>query len=84
MKVEIGKEFLYLTWRFIMAFLGDWTGSADRRAGGVIRNATFGKYCKISKEISPPDRFWSVGALTRDWVPNSAPITTRHLSESSL
>jgi len=56
MKAEIGKEIIYLTWRFIMAFLGDWTRSAERFAGEGTRNTTFGKYCKIVEEIFSEDR----------------------------
>ena len=68
MKAEIGKEIIYLTWRFIMAFLGDWTRSAERFAGEGTRNTTFGNYCKIfsSSAFRGARDLGGAGALTRD------------------
>jgi len=73
-----------ITSRNIMLFAEYGEALFLRIAGEGTRNTTFGKYCNISEEIFTQARLWGVGALTRDWVPNSAPITTRHLSESSL
>ena len=77
MKAEIGKEIIYLTWRFIMAFWVTWTGSADRRAGGGARNTSFGKYCKIFKEIFPEDRFECDLEMGAKFRPHNDPSPVR-------
>jgi len=53
MKAEIGKEMFYLTWRFIMALLIIWTGSADRCAAVVSRAPSYAQLLGNSFKIIP-------------------------------
>src|SRR4030042_2120 len=77
MKSEIGKTIMLLTWRFVMAFLIDWAGSADRGAGGGTRNTTFGKYCKILEEIFSQARFECDLEMGAKFRPHNDPSTVR-------
>jgi len=77
MKAEIERAILSLTWRFIMAFWVIWTGSADRRAGGGTRNTSFGKYCKIFKEIFSEDRFECDLEMGAKFGPHNDPSPVR-------
>ena len=77
MKAEIGKEIFYLTWRFIMALLIIWTGSASSIAGEGTRNTSLGKYCKILEEIFSEDRFECVIEMSAKFRPHPDPSPVR-------
>jgi hypothetical protein len=77
MKAEIGKEMLYITQRFIMALLIIWTESAGIAAGEGTRNTSFGKYCKISEEISSEDRFECGIEMSAKFRPHNDPSPVR-------
>ena len=81
MKVETGKVISYLTWRFIMAFLDDWTGSADRGAGGGAADLNcaqlLGNSCQILEEILSQARFECVIEMSAKFRPHNDPIPVR-------